>query len=129
MLLLMVGLALADIPPESGYEETCLLEYYDADHCADCEASAQEELPDCPALEAAGKEEVCKSYGATFWSEVWCDPGFSEPVSGPEVEGEDDCGSCDKSSSAAVMFTGAGLLLLVARRRRAPASRPGPAPR
>lgn len=118
MLLVLVGMALADVSPESGYEEDCLLEYYNAEHCEDCNNAASEELPDCPALAAAGKEYACQSYGASAWTEIWCDPGYTDAIGGPDETPDKDCSDCGGAGSAGFVAVGGGLLLMVTRRRR-----------
>lgn len=124
MIVLMLGLALADqVDTEP---ETCLIEYYDAEHCTVCSASYEGD-EECQALGSAGKERACVSQGGSNWTEIWCDPGYTAPISGPEVDGEDDesgkggeedgCG-CGSSAGGGAAAAGLLLTLGLARRRR-----------
>ena len=108
MLILLAGLALADVPSDE--PETCLMSNYDSAHCKSCSASF-EGRPDCEALEAEGREKACRSQGASVWSEIWCEAGYAQPVSG-----EDD-GCSTAGAPASLAAAGLALSLLLARRR------------
>lgn len=117
LLLLTAGLALADVAPETGYQEDCLLEYYDADHCASCGNTASEESSACAALAAEGKELACQTWGGSVWDEIWCDPGYTEAIGGPEDPGGKSSSGCGGAkASAGLVLVGAGLLLMTRRR-------------
>lgn len=109
MLILFLSVALADIPSDE--PETCLMERYDSAHCASCDASF-EGRPDCEALEAEGREQACKSQGASVWSEIWCEPGHTQPLSG-----KDDDGCSTAGGPLGLGAAGLALTLLLARRR------------
>ncbi len=124
MIFLFLGLALAD--EVDTFPETCLMEYYDAAHCTSCSASYEGD-EECQALGEAGKERACVSAGGSFWSEIWCDPGYTTPISGPNAEGEDSesekeggtCGDgCSSAAGGGAAAAGLALSLLLARRRR-----------
>lgn len=69
MWTLLATVALADLPPPKGYVETCTLENHPG--CEMCSAyhSGRE---GCEALEKQGARSVCKTRGASVWSEVMC---------------------------------------------------------
>lgn len=116
MVLLLIGLALADVPDTS--PETCLLEYYDVEHCESCSASFEGDEA-CQALGAAGRERACSTSGASVWSEIWCDPGYTEPISGPPESG--GCGSkggCATGGLDGLAAPGLALALVMALSRR-----------
>lgn len=123
MIFLFLGLALAD--EVDTFPETCLMEYYDAAHCTSCSASYEGD-EECQALGEQGKERACTSSGGSFWSEIWCDPGYTTPISGPNTEGEDSasgkggaCGDgCSSAAGGGAVAAGLALSLLLARRRR-----------
>ncbi len=114
MFVLLLGLAFADEVDTS--PETCLLEYYDADHCVSCEAS-YEGSEDCEALGAEGREKACQSSGASVWSEIWCDPGFTEAIGEPAT-GNGVCGGGKSAAGVGFAAMGLALTLSLARRRR-----------
>ncbi|MFT5685837.1 MAG: hypothetical protein ACI8RZ_006791 [Myxococcota bacterium] len=72
MILLTTFLAHADIPPPGSYVETCTVEI----QCGEAEGTTcsgwHGGREDCEALEAKGWTEMCKTYGASVWSEVFC---------------------------------------------------------
>ena len=127
MLLIVLALAHADIPPPPGYVETCTV----ANHCASDQAGKTCEgtfsgREDCEALEAAGWTQKCRTSGASVWTEVMCGPkGSASPV-GPAPAEAPGTPVAPKATEeprrcATGPFAGAfGLLIalgLVARRR------------
>ncbi len=110
---LLVGLAMADVPPEPGYVETCTVEQA-------CDARGGElcgawhgEPEACAGLAARGLTFACRTAGASAWSEVWC-VGQPAPADLPAPPRR-GCG-CDAGAAG---WTWLGLLGLALRRRRA----------
>lgn len=72
MFLLTTLIARADIPPPGDYIETCTV----AIQCGEIEGTSCSAYfggrEDCDALEAKGWQQMCKTYGASTWSEVFC---------------------------------------------------------
>ncbi len=72
MLLLTTLLAHADIPPPEGYVETCTV----ALQCGEIEGTSCSAYfggrTECEALEAKGWQQMCRTRGASTWSEVFC---------------------------------------------------------
>ena len=121
-LLLVLGdlaPALADTPPPPGYEETCTVELREqaGTTCKACEASpgAGGDPDVCKKKFASTKfTYVCRTYGGSFWTEVWCD-GPPRDVTGCS------CEHLGAAPPAALGGTLAGFaaVLLALRRRRA----------
>lgn len=74
------GQALADTPPPDGYQEKCKVELKEQD------GTSCEECANGPGMGGAGGGDpcekhyagtkftyVCQTWGASFWTEVWCD--------------------------------------------------------
>ena len=113
MLSLMLILsAAADISPGPLYREECTIDQKEqkgttCDSCRGSHAESDSGLSMCESkFEDTDFTYVCKSYGASSWSEVWCD--------GPPNEG---CGGCASVSGAPAGVLLSLLMLLVARRR------------
>ena len=88
MMWLLVGLAIADIPPPPGYVEQCTIEKMQeaGASCTECSASFQGR-EDCEALEKDGYVQKCKTSGASVWKEVLCkDAENAAPPGGPEAK-------------------------------------------
>jgi len=119
--LLVLGgakLALADVAPPVGYVEQCTLEKQQAagKACVACKNDYTSFVGDAgdrcvQQYESIGYTKVCKSYGASAWTEVWCtgdlDAGSSTsaPVGG--------CGGCHtnmRQTSGAVSLLMLGAL-------------------
>jgi hypothetical protein len=107
---LLIGAALADVPPEPGYVEMCTVERA-------CDARGGESCgawhgdPDaCKGLGARGLTFVCRTAGASTWSEVWCVGGAAAELPASPRRG---CG-CDHG---AVGWAWLGMLGLARRRR------------
>lgn len=111
---------MADAPPPAGYEEKCKVELKEQDgtSCQECEngPGGGGDLEACKKKYAGTKfSYVCKTWGASFWTEVWCDGP-------PRVEEEDGC-SCSSLGTGprplvAGVFAGLAVLGLALRRRR-----------
>lgn len=94
MIPALFAVALADVPPPKGYVESCTVANHGKDTCKTCRGwhGGRE---DCEALEEQGYVSMCKTRGASVWSEVMCGgrPGPNSPqpvapvpsVSGPVV--------------------------------------------
>lgn len=93
-LIAVPSVALADIPPPDDYVETCTLEKQQVPglECKSCSAWHGEQDACDKTLGVEGYRRMCKSYGASAWSEIWCKgeptgPAPAEgttPTSGPE---------------------------------------------
>ncbi|MFT6144497.1 MAG: hypothetical protein ACJAZO_003674 [Myxococcota bacterium] len=132
MLVLIAALALADIPPPNGYQETCTVDLVcpSAQGVA-CSASFNDRDTCERDWGTKGYSKACQTRGASTWSEVWCSNAapLGEPAGEPVIPTEpvtpSEPGSPDvrKSSrcssltgSATWMFAMVGLLGL--RRRQ-----------
>jgi hypothetical protein len=76
LLLLLSALSFADIPPPDDYVETCTLKIQgvggrDCNECAGYHGGREP----CEALEKDGYLSVCRTHGASVWTEVVCKPG------------------------------------------------------
>ena len=113
MLVLMLSLsAAADISPGPLYREDCTIEQKEqegttCDSCSGNRPEADSGLSECESkFEGTDFTYACNTYGASTWTEVWCD--------GPPNEG---CGGCASVSGAPAGVLLSLLMLLVARRR------------
>ncbi len=131
MLVPVVALALADIPPPPGYTETCTVELAcPSAQGVVCSGSFFGDRTVCEREWATkGYSKACQTRGASTWDEVWCSnaapPGPlsdapaepttpSEPGS-PDVRKTSRCSSM--TGSATWIFAVVGLLGLRRRRR------------
>jgi hypothetical protein len=130
----------ADVAPEP-YVETCTLEGMSFEHrsCEVCRASLRE--PDvCAARHAAaGRQQACRSGGATVWTEVWClpdevtnttqagsarespaqeSPAQESPAQESPQETAPSCSARSRGASARPWVAVALLLVTASRRRR-----------
>jgi MYXO-CTERM domain-containing protein len=71
--------ALADVPPPDGYVEECTVakKQVSGRSCAACQndyrSFATSAVDPCQSQYASqGYEKICKSWGASVWTEVWC---------------------------------------------------------
>lgn len=118
LFLCNVAPALADMPPPPGYEEKCTvaLKEQPGTTCKECRnGPGSGDLEQCKKQFAGTKfTYVCQTYGASFWTEVWCD--------GPPRE-DTGCSCSQLGVAPRTAFAGAlaGLaaLVLALRRRRA----------
>lgn len=128
--LLLLSIALADVPPPPGYVETCTVEKQctPTEEGVSCGAWFGE--PDaCAHLLAEGWVLRCRTSGASVWSEVYCrGAGRSERAEGAQEGAERGSGAakagCASAAWGGVMAFGALLLAwggLRARREPAPA--------
>lgn len=87
MMWLLVGLAIADVPPPPGYEEQCTVEKMQVDGlvCKECSASFQGR-EECEALEKEEYVAKCKTNGASVWKEVLCKTGAEPAAAAPEAK-------------------------------------------
>lgn len=106
----------ADEGPDEDYVETCTLDYYKGQDCKLCDAS-YEDPEACQKLHgAAGYEQQCRSWGGSFWDEVWCKPGAKavEPAKASEEKTtntpKDEAKKCSVSGLR-TSATGPGSLL------------------
>jgi MYXO-CTERM domain-containing protein len=107
-------LAFADVPPPDGYVEQCTVQKKQGagQTCVTCQNDYRSFATDAgdPCQEKytpLGYTKICKAYGASVWSEVWCtgtvDAG-TEPVT--------PTGSCN-CRTAARHTSGSGVLLVM----------------
>ena len=111
MIVLLSLTALADVAPGPLYSEDCTVEKKEQEGttCDTCRGwygdASDTGLSECEEkFSSTNYTYVCKTYGASAWTEVWCD--------GPPREG------CAHVRGAPLTGMLAGLLLLVMRRRR-----------
>ncbi len=106
-MVLTASLAFADLAPTPGYVETCTPDRCEGRESASCSASFQGRA-ECEALEQKGFVQVCRTNGASVWSEVFCKgaaSGTADPVNPPAVS------RCD---TAAAGVGGLGVMVLLA---------------
>lgn len=88
------GAAVADVPPPDCYVETCTLDALTANggNCEACEAGPAVE-DGCAEQMNKGFERQCAAWGASAYTEVWCEPdsGFT-PAEDPQAGCQDDTG-------------------------------------
>lgn len=86
-LIAVPSVALADIPPPDDYVETCTIDKQQVPglECKSCSAWHGEQDACDKTLGAEGYRRMCKSYGASAWSEIWCkgEPTGPAPAEGP----------------------------------------------
>jgi hypothetical protein len=124
-------LARADVPPPPNYVETCTLAQQCPDGGTTCSGHDESSVECAKSAAAQGKEERCRSWGASSGVTVYCPPGSKPPppstattaqpkagepkVSDPKV-GKGGCASCaiQPSSRAAVDRAGVAVVLALA---------------
>ena len=118
--------AVADEPPPDCYEETCTLDVVPASggNCRSC--SAGPVVDEACAAQSMGFERVCSGWGASVYTEIWCEPdsGFTQPPDPNAAcngSGGDSGGGCHVSpagagGSGALMLLLAGLGVVFVRR-------------
>jgi hypothetical protein len=108
--LLVVNLAVADVPPPRGYVEQCTVEKQAAPgkECVSCAGYHGGREP-CEALEAQGYTKACQTNGASVWTEVMCKaaPAGSAAPTEPVATPTDPAPKSD-SGCASVGFLLAG---------------------
>jgi hypothetical protein len=123
MLAWLFALALADVPPDPGYVETCTIPIQcgpdiEGQTCRGVRPDDPPE-PECDALAAQGWVRMCSAWGGTVYDVVMCreqpDPAaLAERVAAAERAAS--CGACDATSAGAPPLA---LLLALALARRA----------
>jgi len=110
--------ARADVPPPDGYVEECTVEKKEqpGTDCKACPNNPSNPQDYCAQQVGAGYTKVCNSYGASVWTEVWCN--------GPPRPAEEESGGCSlgrSPSEGGVPWLGtalAAMAWILARRRR-----------
>lgn len=132
VLCLTPSIAAADLPPPAGYVETCDPSYFPGARCEVCATWHSDERPCAQRAELAGMASCCRSYGASSWSEVWCEAPCPAPTApraaaaeSPrrEAAGEDGAGggcalSRPRAAAPGLLGLAAIAAILGARRRR-----------
>lgn len=103
VLLTLLPLAFADAATGP---ETCLMERYDDEHCISCDANYEASDACESEWSAQGYEHACSTQGGSYWSEIWCEPGYAEPIDGDSG----DSGAADKDGCGCATGAGGGLL-------------------
>ena len=89
-VLLLITTAFADIAPEDDYVEECTMENMidGGSECESCTNSMEENQNSeaCVALEEQGLGKQCQTYGASFWTEIWCAEGKGIDTTKNETE-------------------------------------------
>ena len=79
VFLSLIATAFADVAPEDNYVEECTMENMidGGSECESCTNSMDENQNSeaCVALEEQGLIRQCQTYGASFWTEIWCAEG------------------------------------------------------
>ena len=113
--LLLITTAFADIAPEDDYVEECTMEYMidGGSECESCTNSMGEDQNSeaCAALETQGLVKQCQTYGASFWTEIWCAEGKGIDTTKKETET-----GCNATGVAALVSP--LLIALIGLRRR-----------
>lgn len=111
----------ADVAPPVGYKEKCKVELKEqyGTTCEECKNGPGDGGdPERCEKQFSGTEfsYVCQTYGASFWTEVWCD--------GPPREAEGcSCSSPGAGTTGNVALTALVAMALGLRRRRVAAAR------
>lgn len=115
--------AFADVPPPDGYVETCSVAEKEqpGTKCATCDGFGPE--PDKCKMQFQGTpyHYVCKTWGATVYTEVWCD-GTPKAEETPAAAEDDGCalknlGGGGAGGAFAAAFV-AAMMGLIRRRQR-----------
>lgn len=115
-LVLMGGIARADMPPPEGYVEECTVEKQSVPGltCESCRAWHGEMDACDKTLGVKGMTKKCKSWGASAWDEVWCSgtPTDKQPAEGPgPTNGSDSKKSgCEGGATSLLALLGLPLL-------------------
>ena len=113
--LLLITTAFADIAPEDDYVEECTMENMidGGSECESCTNSMEENQNSeaCAALEEQGLIKQCQTYGASFWTEIWCAEG-----KGIDTTKEETNTGCNAAGVAALVPP--LLIALIGLRRR-----------
>lgn len=130
MLILTALLAHADVPPPGRYVETCTVAIQCGDDIPGTTCGAWHGgREDCEALEAKGWQQMCKTWGASTWDEVFCETTPDEEARQDRISAATGvvgrvttlparrCGCA--SAGAGVGFALLPLVLLALRRRAA----------
>ena len=114
-VLLLITTAFADIAPEDDYVEECTMENMidGGSECESCTNSMEENQNSeaCAALEEQGHIKQCQTYGASFWTEIWCAEGKGFDTTKKETET-----GCNAAGVAALISP--LLIALIGLRRR-----------
>ena len=113
--LIALSTAFAD---ETTGPETCVLSSYDSAHCELC-TGASYKVPDaCSATLSATRELACRTQGGSFWDEIWCDPGHTDPVTEKPDTTDDtkDCAAVGGATGGLAVLVGV-VAVLMGRRR------------
>lgn len=113
MMSLFLTLALADVPPEPGYVETCTPEQACPGRASGVCSAWYGGSEECEPYRAKGWEKACQTRGASTWQEVWCAPGGAAPAPLPPAR---RCGVVPWDAAAVGVL--AGMVAVAARRRR-----------
>jgi len=133
----------ADIPPPAGYVEACTaaVQQRPNEHCEECGANFSSVGQCAQHYASTAFTKRCQSYGASVWTEVWCDGPATAPLPAPAaaqphpgtasagaqtapaapVAAAHGCGSCTVGAQGGLggaLLVVAGLAALVAARRR-----------
>ena len=113
--LLLIPTSFADIAPEDDYVEECTMENMidGGSECESCTNSMGENQNSetCAALEEQGLIKQCQTYGASFWTEIWCAEGKGIDTTKEETET-----GCNAAGVAALVSP--LLIALIGLRRR-----------
>ena len=109
-LCLSASPASADVAPPDCYEETCTLAVVTASggDCSSCDNGPAVE-DGCIEEMGSSKVKVCQTYGASAYTEIWCEPdsGFTTPPDPlASCEEGDDAGAGSDAGSDASGTTG-----------------------
>ena len=119
-LVIGAGVAQADIPPPDDYVETCTVEKQAPGlTCESCRAWHGDVNACDKTLGAQGFRKMCKSWGASSWSEVWCKGEATGPVpaEGPTPTNGSESKQTGCAGGGIELWALAGLALALLRRR------------
>ena len=128
LTLCVVSVARADVPPPDDYVEECTVEKQQKPgmECNTCGAWHGDREACDKSLGTQGYRKMCKGWGASSWTEVWCkgeakseDPADPKPAEtpGPGSSEPQKKSGCDAGGAGS--WVALGLLAALARTRRA----------
>lgn len=117
-LSLVPAVAHADVPPPDDYVETCTVEKQAVPglECQSCSAWHGERDACDKTLGQEGYRRMCKSWGASAWSEIWCKGEPTAPP--PSADTASKQSGCAGGPVGGLALVGLALVVASARRTR-----------
>ncbi len=121
-LVLIAGIAHADVPPPDGYVEDCTIEKQSAPGltCESCRAWHGDREACTKTLGVKGYRKMCESHGASVWNEIWCTGEATKDSAegpGPTNGSESKKTGCEGGATSLLALLAVSLARLVRARR------------